>query len=157
EHPTAQRRESSKRRNTIRHGQRNKLDRERVHADGTQQRQHGKGHDERDQRDGQRRRVVTPPFVAAAQRECHPAIRRGVGHGATTTSTRESGSSTQSTGTSWIRKPLCSASTSSSVSKNQPWSSTMGSSTSATSWRIALKPHCASENPARSVAFKSKL
>ena len=74
-----------------------------------------------------------------------------------TTSTRESGSSTQSTGTSWIRKPLCSASTSSSVSKNQPWSSTMGSSTSATSWRIALKPHCASENPARSVAFKSKL
>ena len=37
-----------------------------------------------------------------------------------TTSTRESGSSTQSTGTSWIRRPLCSASTSSSVSKNQP-------------------------------------
>ena len=37
-------------------------------------------------------------------------------------STRESGSSTQSTGTSWMRSPRRCASTSSSVSKNQPWS-----------------------------------
>ena len=41
-------------------------------------------------------------------------------------STRLSGSSTQSTGTSWMRSPLRSASTSSSVSKNQPVSSTCG-------------------------------
>ena len=39
-------------------------------------------------------------------------------------STRESGSSTQSTGTSWIRSPRRWASTSSSVSKNQPSSRT---------------------------------
>ena len=38
-------------------------------------------------------------------------------------STLEFGSSTQSTGTSWIRRPARSASTSSSVSKNQPVSS----------------------------------
>ena len=37
-----------------------------------------------------------------------------------TMSTRLSGSSTQSTGTSWMRRPARSASTSSSVSKNQP-------------------------------------
>ena len=43
-------------------------------------------------------------------------------------STRRSGSSTQSTGTSWMRRPARSASTSSSVSKNQPVSSTSGSS-----------------------------
>ena len=41
-------------------------------------------------------------------------------------STDESGSSTQSTGTSWMRSPARSASTSSSVSKNQPVSSTSG-------------------------------
>ena len=43
-----------------------------------------------------------------------------------TMSTRLSGSSTQSTGTSWMRSPLRSASTSSSVSKNQPVSDDMG-------------------------------
>ena len=37
-----------------------------------------------------------------------------------TMSTRESGSSTQSTGISWMRNPARSARTSSSVSKNQP-------------------------------------
>ena len=44
-----------------------------------------------------------------------------------TMSTRESGSSTQSTGTSWIRSPRRCASTSSSVSKNQPSSLTSSS------------------------------
>jgi hypothetical protein len=55
--------------------------------------------------------------------------------------TREPGSSIQSTGTSWIRRPARSASTSSSVSKNQPVSSVSGSSTRAASARIALNPH----------------
>ena len=64
-----------------------------------------------------------------------------------TMSTGESGSSTQSTGTSWMRSPARSASTSSSVSKNQPVSSTSGSSRRATSARMALKPHWASEKP----------
>ena len=64
-------------------------------------------------------------------------------------STRESGSSTQSTGTSWIRSPLRSARISSSVSKNHSWSSTRGSRRPATSRRIALKPHWASENRLR--------
>ena len=64
-----------------------------------------------------------------------------------TMSTDESGSSTQSTGTSWMRSPARSASTSSSVSKNQPVSSTSGTSRCATSPRMALKPHCASEKP----------
>ena len=63
-----------------------------------------------------------------------------------TMSTLLSGSSTQSTGTSWIRRPARSASTSSSVSKNQVLSSTSGSSSRATSLRIALKPHWASLN-----------
>ena len=64
-------------------------------------------------------------------------------------STRESGSSTQSTGTSWMRKPRRSASTRSSVSKNQPSSSTSAAASRGHVGRIALKPHCASENPAR--------
>ena len=74
-----------------------------------------------------------------------------------TMSTRLSGSSTQSTGTSWMRSPLRSASTSSSVSKNQPVSATCGSSRCATSARIALKPHCASENRAGSVDRRIRL
>src|SRR5580698_4049345 len=61
--------------------------------------------------------------------------------------TRESASSIQSTGTSWIRRPARSASTSNSVSKNQPVSRVSGSSARAASARIALNPHCASENP----------
>ena len=69
-----------------------------------------------------------------------------VGDAVATMSTRLSGSSTQSTGTSWMRSPARSASTSSSVSKNQPVSCTSGSSRAATSARIALNPHCASEN-----------
>ena len=48
-------------------------------------------------------------------------------------STRESGSSIQSTGTSWMRSPRRWASTSSSVSKNQASSRTSASSASATS------------------------
>ena len=62
-----------------------------------------------------------------------------------------SGSSTQSTGTSWMRSPARSATTSSSVSKNHASSSTSGSSCSATSRRSALNPHCASLNRACSV------
>ena len=71
--------------------------------------------------------------------------------------TRESLSSIQSTGTSWIRNPARSASTSNSVSKNQPVSRVSGSSTRAASARIALNPHCASENPVPSAACSSRL
>jgi hypothetical protein len=71
--------------------------------------------------------------------------------------TRESASSIQSTGTSWIRSPARSASTSSSVSKNQSRSVVSGSSCRAASARIALKPHWASENPVPSVACRSRL
>ena len=74
-----------------------------------------------------------------------------------TMSTLLSGSSTQSTGTSWMRSPQRSASTSSSVSKNQPVSSTSGSSRCATSARIALNPHWASVNRAASVPRSSRL
>ena len=63
--------------------------------------------------------------------------------------TRLSASSIQSTGTSWIRRPLCSASTRSSVSKNQPSSSIAGSRRRATSARTALNPHCASRTRGR--------
>jgi len=72
-------------------------------------------------------------------------------------STRLSGSSTQSTGTSWIRSPARCASTSSSVSKNHPVSCTSGSSRCATSRRIALNPHWASENRAASAPRSSRL
>ena len=58
--------------------------------------------------------------------------------------TRESGSSTQSTGTSPMRSPSRSAVTSSSVSKNHSSSSTRGNNFSAASRRKALKPHWAS-------------
>ena len=74
-----------------------------------------------------------------------------------TMSTLLSGSSTQSTGTSWIRSPARSATTSSSVSKNHALSSTSGSSSRAASRRIALKPHWASLNRARSVWRSSRL
>jgi hypothetical protein len=74
-----------------------------------------------------------------------------------TMSTWLSGSSTQSTGTSWMRSPAFSASTSISVSKNQPVSSISGSSCSATSARIALKPHWASENFADRVRRRIRL
>jgi hypothetical protein len=74
-----------------------------------------------------------------------------------TTLTRESGSSIQSTGTSWIPRPARSASTSSSVSKNQPRSAVSGSSCRAAPARIALKPHWASENRVPSVACRSRL
>ena len=65
-------------------------------------------------------------------------------HAVRATATRESMSSTQSTGTSWMRRPSRRAATITSVSKNQAWSSTSGSTTSAASRRMALKPHCAS-------------
>ena len=74
-----------------------------------------------------------------------------------TTLTRESGSSIQSTGTSWIRSPARSASTSSSVSKNQPVSVVSGSRTRAASARMALNPHCASEKRVPSDACSSRL
>ena len=71
--------------------------------------------------------------------------------------TRESGSSTQSTGTSWMRSPRRWASTSSSVSKNQPLSWTSSISVSSTSRRTALKPHCASLNFARRTVRRMRL
>ena len=74
-----------------------------------------------------------------------------------TMSTRLSGSSVQSTGTSWMRRPARSARTSSSVSKNQPVSSTSGSRRRATSVRMALKPHWASEKRAWSVLRRMRL
>ena len=73
------------------------------------------------------------------------------------TLTRESASSIQSTGTSWMRSPARSARTSSSVSKNHPVSAVSGSSIRALSARMALKPHWASENPVPSVACRSRL
>jgi hypothetical protein len=73
------------------------------------------------------------------------------------TSTRLSGSSIQSTGTSAMRSPARSASTNSSVSKNHAVSSTCGSSTRAQSARIALKPHCASLNRARNAVRSNRL
>ena len=69
---------------------------------------------------------------AAARRSRAPGPTRQMprrsARAVATMSTRQSGSSTQSTGTSWMRSPARSASTSSSVSKNQPVSSTSGSS-----------------------------
>jgi len=43
------------------------------------------------------------------------------------------------------------------VSKNQAWSRISGSSSLATSARIALKPHCASRNPTRSTVRRIRL
>jgi len=74
-----------------------------------------------------------------------------------TMSTRESGSSTQSTGTSWIRIPERSAKVSNSVSKNHSLSSTRGNSSAARSARIALNPHWASLNRTCSKARSSRL
>ena len=71
-----------------------------------------------------------------------------------TMSTLESGSSIQSTGTSWMRSPRRSARTSSSVSKNHAVVLDQRQQRSARSRRIALKPHCASENPVRNVACR---
>ena len=58
--------------------------------------------------------------------------------------TRLSVSSTQRTGTKVTRQPPFAASSSSSVSQNQPVSCTSGSSFCAHSRPIALKPHCVS-------------
>ena len=74
-----------------------------------------------------------------------------------TMSTLLSGSSVQSTGTSWMRRPARSATTSSSVSKNQALSSTRGSSSRAASRRTALNPHWASLNLARRVWCRIRL
>ena len=74
-----------------------------------------------------------------------------------TMSTRESGSSTQSTGTSPMRMPNRSAVTRSSVSKNHSLSSTSGSSFSAASRRSALKPHWASLKRPRRVSLSNRL
>ena len=74
-----------------------------------------------------------------------------------TMATLESGSSTQSTGTSWIRIPARSACASSSVSKNQAWSATSGSSCLTVSVRAALKPHWASLKRVRRVRWTRRL
>jgi hypothetical protein len=71
--------------------------------------------------------------------------------------TRLSGSSTQSTGTSSTRSPLCSAMSSSSVSKNQALSATSGSSFFAMSVRMALNPHWASRNRLRNTMRRMRL
>ena len=108
-----------------------------------------------EQRVGDRRARRRPPGSAisraAASRRAMP---RRSSSAVRTMSTRESGSSTQSTGTSWMRSPSRWASTSSSVSKNQPSSRTAGSSRRAASARTALKPHCASEKRAPSVSVQ---
>ena len=79
------------------------------------------------------RRAVAPssrfPRPAANVRAMRAVPRRS-SSAVRATCTRLSASSIQSTGTSWIRRPLCSASTRSSVSKNQPSSSTAGRSRS---------------------------
>lgn len=93
--------------------------------------------------------------VASALPTRHTPLRSSVA--VFTMCTVEFGSSTQSTGTSWIRSPARSASTSISVSKNHPVSSTSGSSTWATSLRIALNPHCASEKRAWSEPRRIRL
>ena len=100
------------------------------------------------------RRDRQPP---GGQRPATRSTPRRSASAVATMSTRLSGSSTQSTGTSWMRSPDRSARTSSSVSKNQPSSSTSGSSPAATSARIALNPHCASENRAASVAAQQQV
>ena len=56
-----------------------------------------------------------------------------------------------------MRSPARWASTSSSVSKNQPVSRTSGSNCRATSARIALNPHCASENRTARVPRSNRL
>jgi hypothetical protein len=58
--------------------------------------------------------------------------------------TRESESSTQVMGKLRTVKPAYSARTSSSVSKNQSWFLTSGSSRRTVSMRTPLNPHCAS-------------
>ncbi len=85
------------------------------------------------------------PMASARPTRAQP-FRSAIAVG--TMSTVLSGSSTQSTGTSAMRRPICSARTKSSVSKNQPVSATNGSSSRAMSVRMALNPHCASENRA---------
>ena len=66
-------------------------------------------------RRGERPAIVErPPSNARPSRRCRSATAVGMMR------TRESGSSTQSTGTSWMRSPPRWAITSSSVSKNQP-------------------------------------
>ena len=69
----------------------------------------------------------------------------------------ESGSSFQSTGTSRMRSPLCSARSNSSVSKNHASSATAGTSSRATSVRTALNPHCASRNRLENTARRIRL
>lgn len=102
------------------------------------------------------RSAATGSRPVASARDTRATPRRSA-IAVATTSTRLSGSSTQSTGTSWMRSPDRSASTSSSVSKNQPSSSTSGSNPRATSARIALNPHWASENRAASVPRRMRL
>ena len=96
------------------------------------------------------KRATGPAAISrATPRRSSTAVR--------TMATRESGSSTQSTGTSWIRSPRRWASTSSSVSKNQPLSRISLSSPGSASRRTALKPHCASEKRARSAVRRITL
>ena len=73
---------------------------------------------------GLRSRASGSAPAASARPSRHTPFRSSAA--VRTMSTRELGSSTQSTGTSWIRRPARSASTSISVSKNHPVSSTIG-------------------------------
>jgi MFS family permease len=97
------------------------------------------------------------PIAEASCWRATRAMPRRSSRAVRTTSTRLSVSSTQSTGTSWMRRPPRWAASSSSVSKNQAWSSTVGSRARTTSARPALKPHWASLKRARSVARSSRL
>jgi hypothetical protein len=96
------------------------------------------------------KRAIGPAAISrATPRRSSSAVR--------TIATRESGSSTQSTGTSWIRRPRRWASTSSSVSKNQALSRTSSSRPGSAARRTALKPHWASEKRARSAVRRITL
>jgi hypothetical protein len=93
------------------------------------------------------RRAAVPKSTTPSPRANVRAIRavpRRSPSALPTMFTRLSGSSIQSTGTSWIRSPLRSAKSSISVSKNHPSSRIAGTSRCAMSRRTALKPHCAS-------------
>ncbi len=105
--------------------------------------------------DGPRSRGTT--MVPRAKPAPSRAMPRRSARAVATMSTRESASSIQSTGISWMRSPARSASTSSSVSKNQPVSWVSGSSSRAWSRLIALKPHCASEKRAPISVRSSRL
>ena len=95
------------------------------------------------------RRRAWPCEILHTPRRSFRAVR--------TICTRESGSSTQSTGTSLMRRPSRSAVTRSSVSKNHSSSSINGRSCRADSRRRALNPHWASLNRPRRESRSNRL